>query len=290
MKNIAIVGILACSVFIVGCGEKDAETVKYEREKEMLAMKLAHQREMARIDAKKNESQNQTSNNYTENDNNYQQDNYTQEPNYGTTESSVGSQPQAVQYTNQEPQAAAATQQATDEGYGMGSMALAALGGAAAGYLAGEMLNNGMKSYKDDHGNTHYADKDGRPVSRQAYEDHKKANPKTTAFKEKASDLKAKTIAGASTFKGKVIDTKDKVMQSDRVQQFKSGAVAEKEKIQSNDKYQQTKTYTQDKSQERKGKVQSRIQPAQQTVSKPAPRPVYKAPAPTKRPSTKKRR
>lgn len=295
MKKIAIVGILACSVFIVGCGEeKTTDQVQYERQKEMRAMEMAHQREMARIDAKKIEAQNPSSHTYVENEydqRSYQQDNYQEQPQYGSTQSQMGSQAQEVQPQNyasgQDYSAAPASApaQQTDEGFGVGSMALAALGGAAAGYLAGEMLNNGMKSYQDDRGNTHYTDRDGRPVSKTAYEDHKKKNPKTTAFKEKASDLKAKTVAGATAVKDKAVATKDKVVNSDRMQQMKQQSIADKEKIQQNQKYQQSKTYTQDTSKAVQQKMNSRIPPAQQKATPSAP----KRPT-SSRPSSKKRR
>ena len=294
MKKITIVGILACSVFLVGCGEeKTADQVQYERQKEMRQMELMHQREMARIEAKKIQAQNPVSHTYVENEydqRSYQQDNYQEQPQYGSTQSQMGSQAQEVQpqsYASAQEYATPATasapvQQPTDEGFGVGSMALAALGGAAAGYFAGEMLNNGYKSYKDDHGNTHYTDRDGRPVSKTAYEDHKKKNPKTTAFREKASDLKAKTVAGATAVKDKAVATKDKVVNSDRMQQMKQQAVADKEKVQQNQKYQQSKTYTQDTSKAVQQKMNSRIPPAQQkATAKPAPRP-----QPAKRPST----
>lgn len=277
MKKIALVGILACSVFIVGCGDdKTPEQVAFEQKKELMAMENAHQREMARIASKSGRNFQQEPS--------HQQD-YQQEQYYGSTQSQMGAQSQEVQSQQEQSHASPARQQA-DEGYGVGSMALAALGGAAAGYLAGEMLGNGMKSYKDDRGNTHYTDKDGRPVSRTAYDEYKKKNPKTTAFKEKASDLKAKTVAGATAVKDKAVATKDNVMNSSRMQQMKTQAVADKEKVQQNQKYQQSKTYTQDTSNAIKGKVESRI-PPKPTVS--PSRPVVKPKAYTKRPTTKRR-
>ncbi|MGL5305952.1 MAG: hypothetical protein ACRC9Y_07250 [Aeromonas veronii] len=282
MKKIALVGILACSVFMVGCGEdKTPDQIKYDQEKEILAMKMAHEREMARINVKGVQAQNQVSHTYVENEYN-QQDNYQQNSGYERTSSYAsqqGEQYSSGGYTNQAaaPQSydvgtSQAQAQQSDEGFGVGSMALAALGGAAAGYFAGEMLNNGMKSYKDERGNTHYTDRDGRPVSKAAYEDHKKKNPKTTAFKEKASDLKAKTSAGA--------------------QNFREQARGDKEKIQQNQKYQQSKTYTQDTSNAIKGKMESRIPPKpnatpSRPVVKPQAKPVSK---PTSRPSSKPRR
>lgn len=285
MKKIALVGLIACSVFVVGCGgDKTPEQVAFEQKKELMAMENAHKREMARIASKSGRNFQQEPS-YQQD---YQQD-YQQEQDYGSSQSQMGSQPQEVRSQNygvQEQPHAAQVQQQSDEGFGVGSMALAALGGAAAGYLAGEMLNNGMKSYKDDHGNTHYTDKDGRPVSRTAYEDHKKKNPKTTAFKEKASDLKAKTVAGATAVKDKAVATKDKVVNSDRMQQMKTQAVADKEKVQQNQKYQQSKTYTQDTSKAIQGKMDSRI-PPKPTVS--PSRPVVKPKAYTKRPTTKRR-
>lgn len=302
MKKIILAGVIASSVFLVGCGEeKSADQIKYEREKEMLVMKLAHEREMARIDAKKIRAANPESNTYVENEydqRSYQQDTYQQGQDYGQTDQSYSQQGQ--NYADQGTATATSgqvtpqqAQQSTDEGFGVGSMAIAALGGAAAGYFAGEMLNNGMKSYKDDQGNTHYTDKDGRPVSRAQYDDYKKKNPKTTAFKQKASDLKAKTVAGATAVKGKVVDTKNNVMNSDRMQQFKQGSMAEKQKLQETQKYQQSKTYIDTKKQAVDAKMNSRIPPSsakykapvsKSTTYKAPSKPTYKAPSrPTKR-------
>ena len=303
MKKVIMASVIASSVFLVGCGEdKTPDQIKFEQEKEMLAMKMAHEREMARIDAKKISAANPVSHTYVENEydqRSYQQDNYQQEQTYGQANQS---HPQPSQnYTDQGTAVASSgqvqqqAQPAAEEGYGTGAMVLSALGGAAAGYLAGEMLNNGMKSYKDDHGNTHYTDRDGRPVSRSQYEDYKKANPKTTAFKEKASNLKAKTVAGAAAVKDKAVATKDRVMQSDKMQQFKSGAMNEKQKLQETDKYQQTKTYVDTKKTQVGAKMNSRVPPSSSqykapTPAKPAykapPKPVYKAPS---RPTTKRR-
>lgn len=309
MKKLILASVIASSVFLVGCGEdKTPDQIKYEQEKEMLAMKLAHEREMARIDAKKISAANPVSHTYVENEydqrniqqDTYQQDVYQQEQRYGQADQShsqpiqnYADQGTAVAASGQVPQQQA--QQPVDEGFGMGSMALAALGGAAAGYFAGEMLNNGMKSYKDDQGNTHYTDKDGRPVSRAQYDDYKKKNPKTTAFKQKASDLKAKTVAGATAVKGKVVDTKNNVMNSDRMQQFKQGSMAEKQKLQETQKYQQSKTYIDTKKQAVDAKMNSRIPSSSPQYKAPAakppvykapPKPVYKAPS---RPTGKRR-
>lgn len=295
MKKLILVSVIASSVFLVGCGEdKTPEQIKYEQEKEMLAMKMAHEREMARIDAKKISAANPVSHTYVENEydqrniqqDTYQQDVYQQEQRYGQ-ESQVrnsgyeAGQPAQGGYSQPVDQGAQPQAQSqTDEGFGVGSMALAALGGAAAGYFAGEMLNNGMKSYKDDQGNTHYTDKDGRPVSRAQYDDYKKKNPKTTAFKQKASDLKAKTVAGAVAVKDKAVAVKDKAMASDRMQQFKQGSMAEKQKLQETQKYQQSKTYIDTKKQAVDAKMNSRIPSSSPQYKAPAAKPpVYKAPS-----------
>lgn len=270
MKKISIVGLLAASVFMVGCGEeKTADQIQYERQKEMRAMEMAHQREMARIEAKKIEAANPVAHTYVENE--YDQRSYQQENSYGTGATQMGtSQQEAYQptysgtqtasnYDYQQPAAAAQqpATQPTDEGYGTGAMVLSALGGAAAGYLAGEMLNNGYKSYKDDRGNTHYTDKDGRPVSKAQYEDYKKANPKTTAFKEKVSSVSSSMKSHAAGAKADVKSTAATATAS--ANDMKSRAMDQKNQIKSTETYQQNKT----KVEQAHGKAVSRIPPAQ---------------------------
>lgn len=279
MKKFAIVSLLASSIFLVGCGEdKTPDQVQYERQKEMLAMKQAHEREMARIDAKKIGAANPTSHTYVENE--YDQRSYQEENSYGQANQTYATQERSnsgVNYADsgysssgtgqgqQIPQA----QPSGDEGFGAGSMALAALGGAAAGYLAGEMLNNGMKSYKGDDGRTHYTDKNGRPVSQADYDNYKKQNPKTTAFREKVADTKART--------GQVIDnTKSRVANSSTVQGVKQNMTDNKNNIQQSKQYQNTQQKVYSAQDKLGNKVNSRIPPAQQKATSSQTKPVQK--------------
>lgn len=302
MKKFFITVVASVSILVMtGCGEdKTPDQIAFQQKKEIMAMEYAHQREMARIEAKKIQAANPVSHTYVENEydqrsyqqDNYQQDHYEQaQPQVRNSGYEAGQSAQTGYIQSVDQGSQPQSQPQGDEGFGVGSMALAALGGAAAGYFAGEMLNNGMKSYKDDRGNTHYTDKDGRPVSKAQYEDYKKANPKTTAFREKASDLKAKTVAGASAVKDKAVATKDKVVNSDRMQQMRTQAIADKEKVQQNQKYQQSKTYTQDTSKAIQGKMESRIPPKPTaTQSRPVVKPQAKpASRPVSRPSGKRR-
>lgn len=304
MKKIAIVGLLAASVFMVGCGEeKTADQIQHERQKEIMAMKMAHEREMARIEAKKIAAANPVSHTYVENE--YDHRSYQQENSYGTGATQMGtSQQEAYQPTysgtqtassyDYQPSAPAAPQpaaQPTDEGFGVGSMALAALGGAAAGYLAGEMLNNGYKSYKDDRGNVHYTDKDGRPVSKQQYEDYKKKNPKTTAFKEKVASTSSSMKSHAAAAKADVKSTAATATAG--ANDMKSRAMEQKNQIKSTESYQQNKS----KVEQAHGKAVSRIPPAQlpkaptpQQNYKPASKPKPTATRPSSGGFGKKRR
>lgn len=227
LNKLVLAATVASSIFLVGCGDDKTEAeINFDQQVKLKAMDQAHEREMERIAARKLEAANPESHTYIEND--YEQD---QQQYNGTSSSETfgkeeyqGEQSDSSEmgsysngggnystdggssqnYSEQNQSSTMSTQtQSTptteaDSGFGVGSMVLAAAGGAAAGYFAGELLNNGMKSYKDESGATHYTDKDGRPVSKTAYEDHKKKNPKTTAFKEKASSLKSKTKAGAT--------------------------------------------------------------------------------------------
>lgn len=230
-SKIAIATLVA-SVVLVGCGEdKTPDQVKFEQEKEMLAMKLAHEREMARIETSKVKAEHPESHTYvTENHNSYPESdvdtsyNPTNESSdmYEHQDHSSQVAPQTSQtYSETAPeQGASVPQQAAqseDSGFGAGSMLLAAGAGLAAGYLAGEMLDNGMRSYQDDNGNTHYTDKNGKPVSKAVYEEKRKTS-KVTKFKEKVKAGADKTKELAKKGVDKTKQTYNNVKSNEKVQ------------------------------------------------------------------------
>lgn len=230
-SKIAIATLVA-SVVLVGCGEdKTPDQVKFEQEKEMLAMKLAHEREMARIETSKVKAEHPESHTYvTENHNSYPesdvdtsyQPTYESSDMYEHQEQSSQVAPQTSQtYSAAAPeQGASVPQQAAqseDSGFGAGSMLLAAAGGALAGYAVGEMLDNGMRSYQDDNGNTHYTDKNGKPVSKAVYEEKRKTS-KVTKFKEKVKAGATKTKELAKKGVDKTKQTYNNVKSNEKVQ------------------------------------------------------------------------
>ncbi|MGF1787111.1 hypothetical protein L4D00_15050 [Photobacterium swingsii] len=187
-----VIATMITSILLVGCGDdKTAEQIKFEQDVKLLSMQQAHQRELARIEASKVAAEHQVSNTYIENE--YEQG---QQYEQGSTQQS----------TNQEQP----TQSQDDSGNGIGSMLLAGAAGMAAGYMVGEMLDNGMRSYQDDHGNTHYTDKNGKPVSKYDYEQKRKTS-KVTQFKEKAK------VAGAKVV-DKTKSTVSKIKSNEKVQ------------------------------------------------------------------------
>lgn len=208
-----ILSLLFLPLMLVGCGDKSELELKLEHE-------LAMEREKTRQIAVANQVQDVYN---IEHEYEYETDVrgyseptvYSEAPSSSVGVSGLPSETQTVP---------------VDEGYSGSSMALAAVGGMAAGYLAGEMLNNGMKSYQDESGKTHYTDKNGKPVSKQAYEDYKKQNPKVTKLSEKVSTAKnkAKELGKRAVVKTK--DTYKKVKNSETVKKGKEKARQVKDK------------------------------------------------------------
>ncbi|MGL4522765.1 MAG: hypothetical protein ACRCWQ_09470 [Bacilli bacterium] len=216
-KKLLIASVVASTFMIAGCDDQPLSDsqLKMKNDKELLAMQLAHERamkdkevEIARLSARPEVVRESRQYDYQDEPVPVEQfrEAPAREPRYVESHQETYTQPAPAQY--QQEQVQQPTQQAqTDEGFGAGSMVMAGLAGAAAGYLAGEVLNNGMKSYKDDRGNVHYTDKDGRPVKKEAYESYKKANPRTTAIRENASTAKT-AIANKATDAKQAVQTK----------------------------------------------------------------------------------
>lgn len=234
MKKLIIA--LVTASFLVGCGDD-----KFDQEKEMLAMKLAHEREMARIEVSKTQAANQPENVYNiEHEYEMPESN----SNYSDSTSSVsqGTMPSA-------PSTPSAST-STESGYSGTDMILAAGAGALAGYAVSEMLDNGMKSYKDESGKTHYVDsKTGKPVTKEAYENAKKTS-NVTKFKESAKNFGNKA---KETGKKQLDKAKTKVndfKQSERGQKISQKASSMKQKA----KYQARKAKVIAKKQAKKAK------------------------------------
>ena len=242
-----LIAVTIASMVLVGCGDnKTPEQIKFEQETKLLSMKQAHEREMARIE---NEGKKQNGNPYSEQQQTQYDDSYVGEQ---QVQREIPIQRQ-VQVREEQPydnysrnQQPVAEQQQTndsgssDGGLGWGSVALGVGAGAIAAYAATELLNNGMKSYKDDRGNTHYTDKDGKPVTKAAYEDHKKKNPKTTMIQEKAAGMKQSVSNGAANMKTKAVETKDRVANSPTTQNFKGRMQQKREAVKQAPTYKKT--------------------------------------------------
>lgn len=222
MKKLLIV--LATVVALAGCGDKSE-----------LELKLEHERAMAQIEVQKIKAANQVADTYyIENEYEYEVNEDGQRYSSSPSQASIDS---SETYSHETP---VQSVQQTTSGFSGGEMAVGMLAGAAAGYMASEMLNNGMKSYTDEKGNTHYTDKNGKPVSKQAYEDHKKKNPKTTKLREKVSVAKDKAKSIGSSVKQKAKDKYNKAKNSKPVRNAK--AVAKKTQRKAKQKYNSYKS------------------------------------------------
>lgn len=230
MKKYLLIGLM--SLGLIGCGDEPTpEQVKHKQAMEVLRAQQAHEREMARIKAQQIQAANPISHTYVENEyetiqdssggsNSYAEPEYdysyeASEPTYSSSAYSVKSAP--------------TTQTSMESGYSGTDMLLAAGGAMAAGYAVSQLLDNGMRSYQDDKGVTHYADKNGKPVSKATYEEAKKTS-KVTQVKEKlkATGTKAKELGkqGLDKTKQKYQDVKN----SPKTKQLKDKATYQAKK------------------------------------------------------------
>lgn len=183
MKQL-LIALLGCTVFLTGCGE-DKLTPEQELAKQRL--EYEHIQKMAEIKAL--EKQNLIAQEYV-----------TQETQ------------QAQEFSATTP-----TYQEQDN-----DLALGLLGGAVAGYMASELLDDGWSRGYDSYGRETYYDKDRRPVSRSSYLSHSKTRTvtksmpketlktKLTKFKEKSKAVTKKGIEKAkpALAKGKELTKK----------------------------------------------------------------------------------
>jgi hypothetical protein len=182
--NKLLIAVLG-SLVLVGCGEKSE-----------LELKLEHERAMAQIEVQKIKAANQVSDTYNV-EYEYEIDDrgysepivYDETPRSSMDVSTLHSQAPSVP---------------VEQGYSGGEMLAGVAAGALAGYAANEMLNNGMKTYTDNKGNTVYVDKNGKQISKEQYNAYKKKNPKATKLREKVSNAKDKAKVLGTKAKDKV--------------------------------------------------------------------------------------
>ena len=219
---------LTISAFLVGCGsEKTEQEVLFEQKKEMLLIEQSHQRELARIEARKIEAANPASHTYVENETEYNggYNNAIQDDYYSEAAPDYDRNIERSEQASTTP-TSTATQ---DSGFSGGEMLLAGAAGLAGGYLMGEMLSNGMKSYQDESGKTHYVDsKTGKAVSQADYEKARKTS-KVTKFKEKAKDLGSKAKTKAKSIKDKAKPKLTKIKEKAKYQARKGKVLAKKQ-------------------------------------------------------------
>lgn len=148
---------LITTVLLVGCEEKSPEEIAFEHQRELLRMQLESQEEIARLEVRKAEAENQVSHTYIENEYEYEIDGFREE-----VEEPVPVQPSTVHSGD-------------NMGYDGSDVLLAAAGGAAAGYIAREVLDNGYRRVVDSSGNEHYYDSKDRKISRFKFQDYKRS-------------------------------------------------------------------------------------------------------------------
>ena len=198
--------LLIPALLLVGCGDKSE-----------LELKLEHERQMALIEVQKIKAANPSQHTYVENEYEYEA------PTYSSDDSNYATEYSDVSQVSQVPQQAVQQGQTTGSGYSGTDMLLAGGTALAAGYAISQLLDNGMKSYQDDRGVTHYTDKSGKPISKAKYDEAKKTS-KVTQVKEKvkAAGSKAKDLGKKGIDKTKA--KYEQVKASPKTQQLKEKA------------------------------------------------------------------
>lgn len=206
MKKILIATMIAS--MLAGCGDdipKTEQQVQFEQQKEMLRMQQQHEREMAKIQAGVyneptivnppqivyQEPSYDTSAPINDavysgpNEQRYSQADYVPQPDYR----------EPLQYSNQPVHAGSDDSSGSSVLGTVGTLAA----GAALGYVAGELLDSGHRSYTDSSGNRVYVDKSGKQISQADYERYRRENP----VKSKISDanLKSKQAVNSAATK-----------------------------------------------------------------------------------------
>lgn len=147
MKKLLLIGIVGLSSMLVGCSEPE-QLSQQQFELKKLQMEQQHELDMAKI---ANTPVNQ--------------------PQQVATTATPSYQEQEQQGYGYEP---APT---TEESSGLGSAALGAVAGLAAGYAMSELLDDGYRSYTNSNGQSVYYDRNGRQIDRNAYDAYKRKNP-----------------------------------------------------------------------------------------------------------------
>lgn len=174
MKKILIVGLIGLSTFLVGCGDEPETMTQQQFELKKLQMEQQHEIDMAKI-----------------------ANTPVSEPQQNASYSALPEQEQYQTTQGYEPSAP------TEESSGIGSAALGAVAGLAAGYAISEMLDDGWRSYTNSSGQTVYYDRSGRQVNKSAYDSYKRKNPtrhKISSYNQKGKTFvntaKRKTVSG----------------------------------------------------------------------------------------------
>lgn len=171
MKKILLIGVIGLSAFLVGCSPDPEPMTQQLFELKKLEMEQQHELEMAKATI--------------------------QQTNQGTTYSAP---PEQVQYQQGYDSSPPPPQ---EESSGIGSAALGAVAGLAAGYAMSELLDDGWRSYTNNSGQTVYYDRSGRQVDKGSYDTYKNKNPtrhKLSSYNQKGKSLvntaKDKTVTG----------------------------------------------------------------------------------------------
>lgn len=182
MKKILIVGLIGLSTFLVGCGDEPEPMTQQQFELKKLQMEQQHEIDMAKI-----------------------------------ANTTVGEPQQNATYSVPSEQVQSQMQQGyeyappAEESSGVGSAALGAVAGLAAGYAISELLDDGWRSYTNNSGQTVYYDRSGRQVNKSAYDSYKSKNPtrhKISSYNQKGKTFvntaKKKTVSGYNSAATKV--------------------------------------------------------------------------------------
>lgn len=182
MKKILIVGLVGLSALLVGCGDEPESMTQQQFELKKLQMEQQHEIDMAKIaNTPVGEPQ--------------------QNANYSAPPEQV--YPQTTQEYQSAPPA--------EDSSGVGSAALGAVAGLAAGYAISELLDDGWRSYTNNSGQTVYYDRSGRQVNKSVYDSYKRKNPtkhKISSYNQKGKNFvnkaKNKTVSSYTSAAKKV--------------------------------------------------------------------------------------
>lgn len=173
MKKILLVAVVGLSALLAGCGDDPEPMTQQQFELKKLQMEQQHELDMAK-------AVNQQ----------------TQQPVQDTVYSTPSEQVQYQQGYDSAPPPA-------EESSGLGSAALGAVAGLAAGYAMSELLDDGWRSYTNNSGQTVYYDRSGRQVNKGAYDSYKRKNPtrhKISSYNQRGKTFvntaKSKTVSG----------------------------------------------------------------------------------------------